>query len=513
MPDKKTKINGFILSLLIFLLGIFNLDNNCNWGDDYAAYLTDGIAIATGNYEEQISINAFLRFGNDGNDSVHVHAIGMPLIHSLVYSLFGFDRCNFGNLFLYKLPSLIFFSAMCGFYFLFLRKRFDVISSVALTLAACCSMEYFYAIRNLGNDVIYMSVVVIIFYEAELFLGENKRKPLTGVALGILMWFAVSVRLNGISILLLMILLHILYLRRQKNSPKTVDAIPYAVFGLLFLVINCLIFRLPTSTSSVSAINLQDVVEGSDYYFQQLYNFFYTLVNNALIEPLQFAIRIIAPQKNPVTLYSYLNVFITYAVFGLMFIGLIVSITKGEIAYSIYAFASFFITAGLRLGQQLRYLYIIIPIMVTFLGFGISFIRDCFKGKIIIPNKIKSITCFVCSAALCCFIAIPVIRDDIENIKANNREPLTAYSDYAVEAYNYIENNVSQDSIIAFFKPRALYLNTGILSFLPGKNGMDVEDGDYYLYYKPDPDFLLPDETSFSAVFENEEFKLFKKIG
>ena len=78
---------------------------------------------------------------------------------------------------------------------------------------------------------------------------------------------------------------------------------------------------------------------------------------------------------------------------------------------------------------------------------------------------------------------------------------------------NYIENNVSQDSIIAFFKPRALYLNTEILSFIPEKNGMTVEDGDYYLYYKPDPDFLLPDETNFSAVFENEEFKLFKKIG
>lgn len=84
------RIAALAISVIILLLGIFNLDNNCNWGDDYAAYLSDGIAIAEGRYDEQILINSVLRDGRLENPIKHVHSFGMPLIHALVYSLFGF---------------------------------------------------------------------------------------------------------------------------------------------------------------------------------------------------------------------------------------------------------------------------------------------------------------------------------------------------------------------------------------------------------------------------------------
>ena len=88
-------IFAVFLSIIVFLSGLCNLDNNCNWGDDFAAYMTDGIAIAEGEYAEQIHTNAFLRYGSSEEDAVHVHSFGMPLIHSLVYLLCGFDRSGF----------------------------------------------------------------------------------------------------------------------------------------------------------------------------------------------------------------------------------------------------------------------------------------------------------------------------------------------------------------------------------------------------------------------------------
>ena len=45
------------LVLLIFILTFLSVDNSCYWGDDYAAYLSQGIAMAEGRLEEQAKLN------------------------------------------------------------------------------------------------------------------------------------------------------------------------------------------------------------------------------------------------------------------------------------------------------------------------------------------------------------------------------------------------------------------------------------------------------------------------
>ena len=102
----------------------------------------------------------------------------------------------------------------------------------------------------------------------------------------------------------------------------------------------------------------------------------------------------------------------------------------------------------------------------------------------------------------------------IENITNDAQENLTAYSSHAIEVYNYIDENLGEDETVAFFKPRALYLNTGRVSLLPQKDGFSISDADYYLEYIPAEEPWLTDElkAQYTAVFENAEFILHRKI-
>ena len=506
---KYSVLFAIALSIAVFLLGAFNLDNNCNWGDDYAAYMADGIAIAEGKYEEQIHTNAFLRFGGTDDAMTHVHSFGMPLIHSLVYRICGFDRTGFNNLYAYKLPSLIMLSEMCAVFYLFLRRRTDQYISALLAFALCCGMEFYYAIRNLGNDVMFMALTMLCIYETEIFSSGKKSTPRAAFT-GVLLWTLVSVRLNGAGVLAAALLYHICTLIRNRQKPEFVDFIPYLVFAALFLVINCIIFPKPTSTSRMSDVTAENFIGGIEYYSFQIYYYFCRVIENVLVAPVRFVQRIVFPGKDPVRIYSAMNTLLTSSFLAVMLIGLFARGLKKDTVISILVAASFLITAGLGLGQGLRYLYNILPFLYMYFAYGLRVLSGLSKQKIRVRHGwIKAL----CSAALCIFIAVPIIKADIENIKDTSGEQLTAYSDSAVEAYNYIRKNVEKGSTVAFFKPRALYLNTEVLSFVPKTNGMKVSEGDYYLYYKPDPDFLLSEEETdnYTNVFENEDFRLLKK--
>ena len=58
------------------------------------------------------------------------------------------------------------------------------------------------------------------------------------------------------------------------------------------------------------------------------------------------------------------------------------------------------------------------------------------------------------------------------------------YAAQAVEMYNYIQQQLPEDAVICFAKPRMLYLNTGRVAFRAGTNDRGPLDADYYLQYR-----------------------------
>ena len=90
-----------------------------------------------------------------------------------------------------------------------------------------------------------------------------------------------------------------------------------------------------------------------------------------------------------------------------------------------------------------------------------------------------------------------------------------AYSAQAVEVYRYIMDNTPEDSVIAFRKPRALFLNTQREAFSHGVNGNEERHRDYYLICtdldaEAEKRYLSTYGENSREVFSNDLFTLFQ---
>ena len=81
------RIIALLLCIAVLFAAASGLDYDCPWGDDYAAYINDGIAIAQGRYAEQTRLNYFMHPSDmpvEAKDGTLVYVWGYPLVLSLV---------------------------------------------------------------------------------------------------------------------------------------------------------------------------------------------------------------------------------------------------------------------------------------------------------------------------------------------------------------------------------------------------------------------------------------------
>lgn len=158
MSYKKTDYLLFALIVdAVLFLSIFSLTPTCSWGDDFAAYISEGIAIAEGKFDEQVQLNVLMHPSKLPDEALNgslVYVWGYPLLLALVYKLVGFDRVGFSSIIYYKLPSAIALALTAGVLFLFLRRRFGKPLSFMLAFLFCTCSEFFSGINSLYSDVV-----------------------------------------------------------------------------------------------------------------------------------------------------------------------------------------------------------------------------------------------------------------------------------------------------------------------------------------------------------------------
>lgn len=128
---------AIILVAIFFICSFYSIADGCYWGDDYAAYISEGIAISEQRLDIHALLNTKMHPSNLPDEAVGeplVYVWGYPLILALVYSLVGFDRITYATIFFYKLPTVISFAILSAVLFLFLRRRFGYSFSLLLKL-------------------------------------------------------------------------------------------------------------------------------------------------------------------------------------------------------------------------------------------------------------------------------------------------------------------------------------------------------------------------------------------
>ena len=148
----------------------------------------------------------------------------------------------------------------------------------------------------------------------------------------------------------------------------------------------------------------------------------------------------------------------------------------------------------------IRYIFGIIPFVLYFAYLGIKNLK--FKKILAVALLTTSLIFSVISIAIFNFG------------EGDNR----AYTKEALETYDFINENISDDKVIYFFKPRVLYFNTNNYTYFKEEDAEEslkladfvlFTEGDYFPQLK---EVVKNNPQKYSKVFGNEKFDLYRVL-
>lgn len=506
---KKDFLIAVSISLCILLFCSIQLTCGMpNWGgDDFAAYISEGIAISTGTFREQVVQNLQMHpspLPIDAPEDKLVYVWGFPLLLSLVHQLVGFDFTNYSTFFFYKIPSLCSFALMAGLLFLYYRRFFSSYASVFLTLFFSSSREFITSVNSLNVDIPFLFFCVSTLLISECFFSSfsdsrNKaHRYLLAIGLGIFFWWTYETRLNGNTVLVIVAVSHIIRLHQTKTSftirQFAPHLLPYILFALLKVISETILLPATSNLSDVGNLSPETIRQNIRYYFELTNNYW-----NGLLGRTQFPFWVI---------------FGIFTLIGLADHG----VTTKHLHLSVLLVGTYLVLILLPYTQGLRYMFNVLPVLMLFCAYGGKRIWNWISPKLKTNENIKRSLLILVSLLILFHVYSPWISNGISNLAT--RQELSQediYSSEAIDMYHYIQDNIDDSETIAFQKPRALYLNTGISAFVPYMNSHDLYDADYFLvstvaFPYTDISIIEKEKDDFTLIYKNNVFSLYRII-
>ena len=521
-------ITAVLLFCAVLLASLLYLDSGHEWGDDHAAYINTAIAIANGTLDANDKLNVLMHpsdlgFLPEEEQSLH-YVWGYPLLLVPIYLLFGFDRTLYSTVIFYKLPGAFSMALLSVVVFLLYRRHFRYYASLFLAVIVSFSAGIFTAVNTIYTDIPCLLFAMLSLLMLDVFLScrRSGSRLLSGMVLGFSLWAVYVIRLNGITVALAAAVGHLLWLILNRKTVRGNDLplhlFPYLLFGLL-LFASYQLLPVPTSnTSDLGQLTYGVFQFNIDYYYEVLGRW-----TNSLFGGMHHGLLH----------YSGLVILLP----ALALIGLIREWKRvSHIAL---------LTAGTIMGalllnyrQELRYLYFALPLLMLLAGYGARLLwryvephlDDAFQ-------KLFRFAGFALPMMIGAMVVLNTYAVCIEkfSMRGDSKPATDSYSTYAVDVYQFIQENTPEDAVIAFYKPRSLYLNTGRVSFkLQADKSyltdyehfwpyqeryVDVDLADYFLLYSTPGSQLKVVQTELGdhadeleLVYSSSVFRLYQRV-
>ena len=424
-----------ILAVITLLLSVGLLDSDQPTGsDDFAAYMSEGIAIAEGRLNEQTQLNA--------------------LLHPSTRSFRADDGQSAGG---------------------------EVVKDSA----------------RITTDIPCLAVSLLALLMIEVLLAAQTRRgqALAGVVLGIALWFDCVVRLNGKTVLYMALLAHVIGLaqNRVRGRKLLVHLLPYLVAGALWMI-GCMLF--PQATS-----NTKDIASGPNRMIAQNMGYYEMIMGQWFNAMLPYGLFMLTDAAH-------------YAVYALAILGMLTDGIRRNLHLTALVLGSFAVLYLLPYVQSVRYLYNALPFILMFAAYGARRVMRLAKRKSV-QRALYVLGC--CALAFLTFGTLQkTMTAEREHALAGGFSARSeTYSDDAADMFGYILSDTAEDAVIAYYKPRALYLNTNRVSFQPTVNGHDVYDAQYLLMTNEPGDISQMEIDAalaerLEAVYENGTYTLYR---
>jgi hypothetical protein len=481
------KKNGIILAsilLLSALLGSSLLTRGHIWGDDFAAYIMQAKSILTGNMDEFLAANTFTVTQSSRQIGPAAYPWGFPLMLVPVYALTGLRPL------VLKLPGLLAYLGFLLVFFFLTRNRFSLTESLMAVSLFAFNPELLRFLDDIVSDIPFLFLSTLAILLADRYDAENQpnRRLSLAILTGAAIFAATFVRTQGLLLLASVLLYQGVRFMGQPDQRRRLfcdSLIIAATFGVLW-GISALIFPGGQSSylAQYSGFSM-DTLTGNIVNYSQLFEVFFS---NLPGQRLFFAIFVM-----------------------LFFIGLVARF-KADLLFVLYIAIYLLVLWTWPEWQGYRFLFPMLPFFIYFAIQGIRVTIDKLK------DDRKAIIQKGASTYLLLIVVLFVYntgQDAYINLR-DNREINGPFDPFSVETYDFIKNETPPESVIVFFKPRAMRLMTDHSS-LALTECERIPEGDYLVLSKKVGENLqIPPERigecnlPLDKVFENRRFVVFR---
>ena len=463
------------------------LTNGHDWGDDFAAYLEQAISILHGTMRQVVMMNAFTMRESSRAYGPIATPWGYPTLLAPAYLV-----CGGLNIFCLKLVNIPAFAAFLVVLFRFVRRRLSLVDSVIVLSLLSFNPELLRFQDNILSDItfLFLSTASILLIETTSVPDHPEGTPWRNVALGAVMFLAFFVRTSGLLLVPTLLATQAIHYRRLHSNRSDwsrvvpIAAIPYLVFGVLTLA-------------------LMVVFQSGEASFLALYR---TMTRRDVI--------------NNVWTYLILpGEFFGSVPFGNILPGALLPFLAAGIAVSYRQDFAALIYCGLTLlllitwpsQDGLRYLFPLLPFLVYFTYRGMQAAASVLYQRYRRAGERAVRTVWLAVVAAFAIGSLQSARINLDRHRVVNDGPFERQS---AELFDWIRSTTAPDSVVIFFKPRAMRLLTGRSALLVD-NCSQLAKGDYVVIRKKGGDIgqVRPDDVArcnrwvdAARAFENEEY-------
>lgn len=425
MRELRNPLLIVILSLSI-AIGSSSLTRGHEWGDDFASYIMQAQSIFNGDMQNFVERNGITVRQSSSQIGPVAYPWGYPLILTPVYALKGISPLAL------KLPGLFFFAGFLICLYLLMRDRLTQTESLLLVSLFAFNPMLLDFLDQILSDIpfLFFSTLALL-----LMSNEKKRSAPDYALLGGVIFFALFIRAAGILLLATLLTVEFFKAWSNRTNPKFIKNILWdvlivcSVFGILWIAY-ALVFP-----------------GGSESYFAQLkaYKFETTLgfINGYF--------QVFGLFFGEAVIWKYLY----YIVFVFFLIGL--WIKREEEAILIMFFSLWMILLIIwPYWQGARFIFPLLPIFIYFAFQGM-------KTSIIkLPEQYQQSgqkAFYVFWFLMTCIFMFNSSANAFTNLQ-NGRSINGPFDPYSMQVYDYIKEKTPSDSVVIFFKPRAMRLMT-----------------------------------------------------
>jgi len=483
MP-KKTFVVLVLLLVTSALLGSSLLTRGHFWGDDFAAYIMQAKSILAGDMDEFVAANTFTVTQSSHQIGPAAYPWGFPLMLAPVYALAGLSPLAL------KLPGLLAYLGFLLVFFYLTKRRFTLTESLLAVSLFAFNPELLRSIDEIISDIPFLFFSTLAILVADLYAHEAQaeHRPRLAALTGAAIFAAFFVRTQGL-ILLGSVLLYqgIRFLgQREQRRQILADSLVITIAFTVLWSISALVF--PGGQSSYLALYAgfsMDKLTGNLVAYSKLFEeFFATLPGQTLV----------------------------FGIFAaLFFIGLATRL-KADLLFVLYAALYLVVLWSWPEWQGYRFLFPLLPFFIYFAFQGLRYLFNRESGQ---EKRISQNFSYALLILMTGTYAINAGLDAYINLRAG-REINGPFDPVSMETYAFIKTETPPDSVIVFFKPRAMRLMTGRAS-LALTDCERIPEGDYLaLSKKVGENLQIPPEQigacnlPLDEVFENRRFIIYQ---